>query len=455
MLILKDAALRKKILGISVPAMGEMSLYMIIGVVDIAVVGRLGAAPLAAVGLGAEIFFAIILLMVAVAVGSSVLVAQAKGAGKMEYAAQVAGKSVVIALIIGLVTAACGLLLADPLLSRFPLEPEVHRLTLDYLFIAFWVSPAAIVYYMINSVFRGLGRTDLPMKIAIVTNIINCIGDYVLVYGVLGFPEMGVAGAAAATSASHGVGMLMSAYILFTGRSGLRVKGADLLTSNPAIVKDIFRLGIPSMIEDLFRKSADILVLLLIMFLGTAAFASHEVAFIVESISFMPGVGVALAATAMVGHAVGARNEQEALRASRGCLELACLGMGLLGLCFALFPYVIASIFTSDPEIIRTAGFLIRVAAFEQLTIAAMMVLDGILKGSGDTRTPMFITALFTWFLRLPSLYLIILVLQLPIFYVWGFFVIDWALRTLVFAVIYRRRTWLKKAMESQLIAEY
>ncbi len=453
MLIVKDAPLRKKILEISVPAMSEMSLYMIIGVVDIAVVGRLGAAPLAAVGLGAEIFFAVVLLMVAVAVGSSVLVAQAKGAGRMEYAAQVAGKSVIIALIIGIVTAICGLVLAGPILKLFPLEPDVHRYTMDYLRIAFWVSPAAIVYYMINSIFRGLGRTDLPMKIAVVTNIINCVGDYVLVYGVLGFPEMGVAGAAAATSASHAVGLLLSGYILFTGRSGLKVNGSHVLTADFMIIRDIFRLGIPSMIEDLFRKSADILVLFLIMFLGTAAFASHEVAFIVESISFMPGVGVALAATAMVGHAVGARNEQEALRASRGCLELASLGMGFIGLCFALFPYYIASIFTSDADIIQTAGFLIRIAALEQLTIAATMVLDGILKGSGDTRTPMFITALFIWLLRLPVLYLIICVLQLSIFYVWAFFVTDWALRTLVFAVIYRRRIWLKKALQEPLIA--
>ncbi len=454
MLIYKDAVLRRKLLKISIPAMSEMVLYMIIGVVDTMVVGRLGAAPLAAVGLGAEVFFAIILLVVALSIGVSVLVAQAWGAGKKEYAAQVAGKGIALGVGAGLLTAILGLLFSDNLLSLFPLEKSVYIQALAYLQVAFWISPLAIVYYMVNSIFRGMGRTDLPMKIAVVTNVINCLGDYILVYGKLGMPALGVAGAAWATSIAHITGFLLALYILFSGRSSLRIEVKYIFTGRFDIVKSIIRLGLPGLLEDFFRKSADIIAMFFIVFLGTLAFASHEVALIVESVSFMPGIGVAIAASVMVGHAIGARDKEQALLVSRGCLELGMTAMGFLGLIFAFFPYFIASLFTNDPAIISTAGFLIRLAAFEQLTIAATSIMEGIIKGSGDTRTPLLITSFFTWFIRLPALYVMTHILVLPITYIWGLFVTDWLLRAAVFASLYKKRQWLEKSLSNPLIGE-
>jgi len=454
MLILQDAALRRNILKISIPAMAEMVLYMIIGVVDTAVVGRLGAAPLAAVGLGAEIFFAVVLFVVSLGVGVSIIAAQARGAGQMDYAAHLAGEAVSLGFLIGLLTAVLGLLYSDSFLSLFPAEESVYVQALAYLQISFWISPFAAVYYMINSVFRGLGRTDLPMKIAIVTNIINCVGDYVLVYGVLGFPALGVAGAAWATSIAHLIGFILALYVLFSERSGLVMHVKYVFAVNFDIVKKILKLGIPALIEDFFRNSADIISILFIVYLGTLAYASHELALIVESVSFMPGLGVGMAATALVGYAAGARDEEQALRSSRGCLELAMSAMGIVGILFALFPYFIASLFTNDPDIIATAGFLIRLASLEQLTIAATIVMDGIIKGSGNTRTPMLITSLFTWGFRLPALYIMTHIFFLPISYIWGLFVLDWLLRTLVFAIFCKKRDWLKNFSGKQSAAD-
>lgn len=452
MLILKDAALRRKILNISVPAIGEMVLYMIVGVVDIAIVGRLGAAPLAAVGLAAEIFFAVILLVVAASIGVLVLIAQAWGALKKDYAAQIAGKAVTLGILLGLLTALFGLLFADKLLVLFPVEEIVYKQALDYLEIAFWFSPPAVIYYMINSVFRGIGRTDLPMKIALITNIINCIGDYLLVYGVLGFPELGVAGAAWATSIAHAVGFILSTYVLFSGRCGLQVQIKHMFTGGFVILKKILKLGAPGLIEDFFKKSADIISIYFITFLGTVAYASHEVALIVESVSFMPGIGIGVAASVMVGQAIGAGDKKTVLDASRGCMELGVMIMGTIGVIFALFPYFVVSLFTTDADIISTAGFLIRLAALEQVAIAVAIVLQGIIKGSGDTRTPMLVTASFTWGLRLPGLYVMTHVFYLPVAYIWGLFIADWLLRAAVFVILYKKRGWLEKSLSSPLV---
>ena len=159
----------------------------------------------------------------------------------------------------------------------------------------------------------------------------------------------------------------------------------------------------------------------------------------------MPGIGIAIAATALVGRSVGARDKIQARRMARGTMEFAFMIMGGFGIIFALIPYHVAALFTNDQEIIRIAGLLLRIASLEQLTIAAAAVMGGILRGTGDTRTPMLISALLTWAYRLPMLYLVIHVFQLPIHYAWMVFVSDWFLRTLIFVVIFRRRFWSKK----------
>ena len=216
-----------------------------------------------------------------------------------------------------------------------------------------------------------------------------------------------------------------------------------------SVVKQIFSLGLPSLGEQFFNNFSTILSVFLIVSTGTVAFASHQVGVTVESLSFMPGIGIAMAATALVGRSIGARDKAEAQRMARGSLEFALLIMGTLGLIFALFPYHVAALFTNDAEIIAIAGLLLRIAALEQITIAISMVLGGILKGAGDTRTPMIITIAANWLYRLPLIYLFIRVLHLPIQYVWLIFVSDWLLRSLVFIIIYRRKKWMDKVPAS------
>ncbi|MDD3889734.1 MAG: MATE family efflux transporter [Syntrophomonadaceae bacterium] len=445
MLIFRNAELRKRILKIAIPAMTEMVLYMLVGVVDIAIVGRLGATSLAAVGLGAEIFFAIILFLAGLGIGSSILVAQAKGAGRMDYASQVAGQTFILGLLIGLLTGALGLTYSDYIISLFGVEESVYTQAVEYLLIVFKVAPLALTLYMIEGIFRGLGRTDIPMKIAIVQNIINGVGDYLLVFGVLGFPALGVAGAAWATLIAHVVGFILGLWFLIKGQQELKVKFKSLFALRFPVVKDITRLGFPSLTEEFFITGASLVSMFFITVLGTISFAAHEVAVTVESLSFMPGFGIGMTATALVGQAIGAKNRTAVYETARGCTELGLLLMGLIGVLFAVFPCQIAAIFTNDPELIETAGTLVRLAALEQITIAFSIVAGGILKGTGDTRTPMLVTTFFTWVFRLPLMYLFVYVFRFNLTYIWLMFITDWFLRSIVYLVIILRANLLRK----------
>jgi putative MATE family efflux protein len=450
MLIWRDKNLRVTIWKIAWPAMGEMILYMLVGVVDVAVVGRLGAVPLAAASLGAEIFFSLVLFLNALGIGTSILVAQAKGANRLDEAALVAGQSLLMALFIGLTAAVLTQVYLLQILALFRVEAAVSQQALAYLRITLALVPPALIYYIISSIFRGLGRTDIPMKIGIITNSFNVVGDLVLVFGWFGFPAMGVAGAAVATSIAHFLGFILSLWALMSNCTELTVPWRSIFALRLNIIRRVLSLGIPGLVEQLFTTAAQLTSTYLLVFLGTVAYASHQVAIVVESISFMPGFGLAIAATTLVGQAVGASDRNKISQNSRGCLEMAGILMGFIGVLFALFPYFIASLFTDEPDIIRTAGLLVRIASLEQLTIAATMVLSGILKGSGDTRTPMYISTVFTWLVRIPLMYLFIMVLHWPVASIWVLFVIDWGLRGVVYAIIYRRKKWLEKAILAQ-----
>ncbi len=447
MLIIKDKALRSTILRTALPAMMEMILYMLIAVVDIAIVGRLGAVPLAAVSLGSEIFFGVVLILEALGIGSSVLVAQAKGAGQMVEAGRIASQTVLLGLLIGTLAGILGVAYAGSIVGLFAVEPVVYTEAVTYLEITFWVVPVALTFYMINTVYRGLGRTDIPMYIALVVNIVNCAGNYLLVYGKFGFPQLGVAGSAWATAIAHIVGFIIALIVLMSGQAGLKIHFFWMRRLRWTIIKKIFCLGLPSFCEQLFNNISVMVSVFLIVFTGTVPFAAHQVGITVESLSYMPGFGIAIAATALVGQCVGARDKRQLQRVARGSMELAVLFMGTLGIFFALIPYQIAGMFTNDPEIIAIAGLLLRIATLEQLTIAITMVLGAIFKGSGDTRTPMLVIILCTWAYRIPFTYLFIHVLHLPIQYVWLLFVSDWLIRALIFTILYRKKNWLHRAL--------
>lgn len=438
MILVKDPLLRKNIIKISAPAMAEMTLYMLIGVVDIAIVGRLGASELAAVGLGAEIFLSLVLLFEALAVGASVLAAQAKGARDTARVIAIGTNTILLALLLGVIPLVIGLFGVDAILSIFSLEPIVYQEAKKYLLVTFKFAPIAVFVYMINAYFRGLGRTDIPMYVALVMNIINTVGDYILVYGKFGFPMLGVQGAAWATSLAHTVGLVVLLIILlnnvfkFNYRENIRV--------SLVLIKNILKIGLPSFAEYFFSVLSSFTSIFLIVFIGTVAYASHQVALTVESISYMPGFGMAVAATALVGHAFGAKDKTGLQKSARGTLEAALVMMGIFGVLFLAFPFFIAKLFTTDPQVIGVTGVLIRIAGLEQLTIAASMVLGGILKGIGDTKSPMLISTFFTWGFRLPLMYLFIIVLSLPVAYVWMIFVTDWFLRTITFTLIYRKK---------------
>ena len=424
------------------PAALEMVLIMMIGIADVAFVGRLGGAPLAGIALGAEIVFGVLLTLNALGVGATVLAAQYTGAGETEKVNEVAAQTLLIGALIGIIAGFAGYYASPDIIGLFNVEPEVASIAVAYMQIAFTMTPVALCLYMGNSVFRGTGMTKVPLTIALITNVVNIFLIYVLVFGQWGFPAMGGPGSAMATVISHCLGFILFLAAAIYGRWHVKLDPWQLLKPSRTIIVRILKLGLPSSVEEFLRTFNIVVSSYLLVGLGTSAFAAHQIAVTVESISFMPGFGFAIAATAVTGQMLGAQKTEEARKAVIRSLGLASLVMGAAAIVFILAPEQIAGLFTTDVELISLAAVAIFIAGFEQLSLATEFVYAGTLRGAGDTRTPMVVSFLGMWLLRLPGLYVAIYVLHWGLAGVWAVFVMDWTLRALVMYILVRRFDW-------------
>ncbi len=238
------------------------------------------------------------------------------------------------------------------------------------------------------------------------------------------------------------MGFMLMLAAMRSGRWGVRLELRELLPVQGRVISRMFKIGFPTGLEELFRNASTIASSLILVHLGTQAFASHQIAIAVESLSFMPGFGMAIAATAVVGQALGARKPEVARRAAIMSFQFAVVIMGLAALAFYLAPGFLAGLFTHDKSLVATAGILIQIAALEQIPIAAEMVFAGALRGTGDTRTPMLVAFIGTWFFRIPLLWVMVKILHLQLYQIWFLFVADWCLRAIALLIIILRVKW-------------
>lgn len=434
--------LSKRIVNIAWPAILEMSLYMVIGIVDVAFVGRLGAVQLAGIALGAEFFFGVVLALAGLGVGGTILAAQYTGAGSRESVDKTASQVLIIAFIVGIITTAAGWLLTPDLIGLFSVEKAVAAVAIKYMRTTLLFSPLVLCLFMGNGIFRGNGNTRVPMTIAFITVAVNILGCYFLIFGNGGFPRLEGWGSAVATSFANSVGFILMITAMLSGRWGVKLHAMELVRPSWKTISKILGLGVPSTVEEFLRTAGILAGSFLLVNLGTQAFAAHQIAVTAESISYMPGYGLAIAATSIVGQSLGAGQAETARQAAYKAFRFAMIIMGAAGLVFFAAPEMIARLFTNQAGLISTSAVAIRIAAFEQIAIAAEMVFAGALRGAGNTRSPMIVALFGTWLFRLPLLLVVIRILHLGLAQVWLLFVADWALRSIIMYVIFLRFDW-------------
>jgi len=297
-------------------------------------------------------------------------------------------------------------LFAGPILRLLGAPPDVYPLGVAFLRITALSMPLAGLLFIGNAALRGAGDTRTPLLVMFVVNGLNMLIAWVLVNGRWGFPMLGVEGTAYGAAIGRSAGGLLVIAMLIRGRGHLKLD--RLPRPNLTMLKRLVRVGLPSGGEQLAFQGALMLFARLVTGLGTVAFAAHNTVLMIESISFLPGLGFAAAATTLVGQGLGAEDAQQARWNGNEAFRQAVIFMAIMGLAFVLVPQWFLRLLVDDPQVIAAGVVPLRTVGLIQPLLAASFVFSGALRGAGDTRFPLWIKLISPWLLRLPLALLLI-----------------------------------------------
>lgn len=434
------------ILILAWPIVIEMGLHTFVWIFDTAMVMRLGAHQATGVEYGAIILFNSMMILGALGIGANSLVARYTGANDMKRAALTGGQALSISLLITVLFTIFCLIFYRPFISWIMSDQLTIYFTEEYIYYALVSGGFALLPLVVASgVIRGIGNTRVPMIIALIANIYNVIGDYLLIFGNHGFPALGVKGAALATGTAQLIALVLSVGYLLLQKGILPFSLQTLYPFRKDVIKQILKLSLPAGAEELTHSGSRMITASWITVLGPVAFAANAAAIAAEAFSFMPGQAFAIAATTLVGQRLGAGLIKQARDTGYWAAAIGTLLMSLFGVVFFFFPYLVMSLFDPpDPEVLRLGILCLQIATAEQPFIALTMVFSGALKGMGDTKGPFKVGLYSNLLIRLPLTYLVIYVLHLEIYYIWWVTALQYAVSSLLLYNIYRKKNWDK-----------
>jgi len=429
------AQIRSSVLTLALPVTVSTLLQRTEGIAAVFLVGGLGATSIAAVGLGQLLAFMATTLVSGLSVGANVLIAQLWGARRTKDVAEAATHLLGLAAIISCMLMALGWSLNRVLMNLLGAENDVISLALPYSNLIFLVIPCTIFLQVLSSIMQGTGDTKTPMYALIVINLLYLTIAYPLIYGLWGFPAWGITGAAVATGVAEAAGVV---YLLWACRTLFKKSfhiRYDLLRST-------WQIGASVSGERMFQQTGIILYTKIVLLYGTVTYAAHQVGLSIESLSFLPGYGFAIAAATMVGQSIGAGKYVRAKLENWEANRLATIAMAAMGVLFFFFPYLLLRAFTNDEAVVELGTIFLRIVAILQIPLALTMVLAGSLRGAGDTRFIMVTTTIGMWGVRIPLAMIAGPWLALDVLFVWSAMIVDWTVRMGLLLWRYRSERW-------------
>lgn len=431
----------RQVLALAWPSVAEQTLVTLIGLVDAYIIGHLGAAALAAVGLGGQVLNLVAATFGAVGVGATALIARHIGAREPEEANRLAWQAVLLAVTIGLAAAGVGFSFAEPIITALGAAPDVVALGAGWLRV---VSPAFVfigVLLVGNAALRGSGDTRSPLAVMLVVNVVNVAVAWTLSRGLFGLPNLGVIGTGLGAASGQIIGALLVLARLLFGRGQLRLAW-QAPRPDLARLRRILNIGLPAGAEQVMLQVALLNLAGVISTFGTAAYAAHSVGLRISALSFLPGWGFSIAATTLVGQQLGARNPEGARQSAYAAFWLAFSVMLVMGAILFVFEAPILRLFTDDPAVLAAGAIVLHMSAAQQPVLAASFVFSGALRGAGDTRTTMLITLTSVWGLRLLCAYLLGIVFGMGLLGAWLAIWLDFAFRSTMFYLRFRSGKW-------------
>jgi MATE family multidrug resistance protein len=443
--VVASGSLRWRVFQLAWPVILDNLLQTLLGIVDTIMVGRLGADALAGVGTAQQFLFFLIAILSAVAIGSSIVTAQAVGARDHSTASRISKQSLIWSLVLTVPLAIAGAVFSRQLMHLLGVTNAVAAIGGTYLTITMLAGVVLVVPFIASALLRGAGDTRTPLVATTGANVVNAVVAYVLIFGAFGIPALGVNGSAWGAVAGRLVGLVILLVALWSGRAGLSVRGRHGWRPEAALARRVVDLGAPAAVEQIAVSAGFLVMAVVVAHLGTDSLAASRVVGNVLGLSLLPGFGFGIAATALVGQSIGASIPEEGEQAATIAVQWAVIWMSVLGLLFILLRGPLVTLFTTDPGVLQIGAATMIPLGLTQPLWAVSFVGAGALRGAGNTRFPLMMTIVDIWGTTVLGT-ITTYAFHVPLPYVWGGFLLFAPLTASLTWRRFKRGDWKRQA---------
>lgn len=436
---LTSGPLTPAVFVLAVPMALEMVGESIFAVVDAFFIARLGAPALASAGITETALDLVYAIAIGFSFAVTAMVSRRFGEGDRRGAARAGVQAIGLGLVVSVVLGALGVIFAPRVLGLMGADAETVAVGTPHARIMYAGMATIILLFLNNAILRGAGDAQAAMRALWLSNGINIVLDPCLIFGLGPFPELGLPGAAVATTIGRGTGVLYQFWILSRG-SRLRIRREDIRTQW-GVLKNLCRVSVGGIAQMLADMLPWVLLIRIIASFGTLAVAGWVIAIRVALFVILPCWGLSNAASTLVGQNLGAGKPD---RAERAVWITGVWNMGFMGLvtgAFVFFAPEIAGVFTDDPEVLGIAATALRVVSYGYVFYALGMVTRQAFNGAGDTRTPTWIDLVCFWLFEIPLAWMLSRT-ELGVDGVFWAVALAYSLSAVVSTLVFRRGRW-------------
>jgi len=439
-----EGKLSRAILLLSIPAVLEMIMESIFVIADIFFVSRLGASAVATVGITESMITIVYAISLGLATATTSMVSRRIGEKKPDKASHTAFQAIITGVAVSLIIAIPGAIYSDKLLELMGASNEIITQMSAYTGIMLGSNVVIMLLFIINAIFRSAGDAALAMRVLWIGNIINLILDPCLIFGIGPFPELGIKGAAIATTTGRGIAVLYQFWLLFFGRKRIQLT-AKHIGINFRIIARLIKISLGSIGQNLIATSSWIALVRIISIFGSEIVAGYTIAIRIISFVLLPSWGISNAASTLVGQNLGAKKPDRAERAVMVTGWINMILLGIIGLILVIFPAYFIGLFINDPVVLESGIECLRIVSIGFIAYGFGMVLVNSFNGAGDTTTPLKINIFAFWMIEIPLAWILAIKSGMNQQGVFIAIVIAESIMTLTAWLVFRRGKWKLK----------
>ena len=403
--LMSNKETRQKVVLIAWPVLLELFMSSLFGMVDMMMLGNispssLSAASIASVGITNQPLFIGLSLVQSFNVGGTAIIARYYGMGKLKKLGNVLKHVMILSVVLIIIPLfILAMFQAEPIMRSLGAGEDVISTGSTYFRIVHFGFIFQALTMCVSASLRGVGETKIPMKVNLFCNGLNVAGNAILIYGLFGMPALGVIGAGISTAGSQILASILIFSYLLSGKSQVKVK--EKFRFEKSTIRNLINIGLPASFEQLVLRLGIFVFVRIVASLGTVVYAAHQIALSVLALSFNPGQAFGIAASALVGRALGEGNSRQAELYAKNAIRIGSIFSTVVAILIFAFAKQIVRLYTPDLQIIESASSALRIIALVQPFQSSQLILSGALRGAGDTVWPLIATIFGVLVIRL------------------------------------------------------